>query len=206
MDFQQYMEKRFLIATILNAIDDLHTKKVKVPEATMKKLLPDAAYVTYCDAARQSMQVAISADAELWSKDRNALMREINLALNRGKISKEQKREFNLRAETLLERYHEILSMQPSDEVGFINYENSFAAPADEPFMKAQEVIEEFWLPRKRQVGEFNESQHRLYIQEESLTEFLDQLEGRAVSAGTSRAGGISASTLSLMLKMKRLQ
>lgn len=185
IDFNQYAAKRFLAGYVSIALDELGEGRT-VYYADMKRLL-GGRYPAYDRDAKADLTVAVSERAKEWDQKRTDLVRRIGFALNRKQLTDgigrdakevERRRQFNIEAEGLLESYRESIEGTP-DEAGFIIYEGSFEAPWDEPYMAAQEVIEEFRLPRLKRPGEFGEESYHQETQRRHLQELLDELEGR---------------------------
>lgn len=190
IDFNQYAAKRFLAGYVSLALDELD-KGQTVCYADMKRLL-GGKHEAYDKEHRADLSFPVSEKAKEWDKKRGDLLRRIGFALNRKQLTTsgkrshkeyEQRRQFNIEAERLLESYHELIGVNPADEEGFIIYEGSFEAPWNEPHLAALEVLEEFPLPRLRKRGEFNEDSYRREIQRRYLQELLDELEGRPEEA-----------------------
>lgn len=185
IDFNQYVAKRFLAANVSLALDEL-AEDGTIYYSDMKRLLGDR-YTDYDKDAKVELSIPVSDVAEAWAKRRDELMRNIAFAINRKQLTdcqqrsekvKQRRQEFNIEAETLLESYRELIE-GTNDEAGFINYEDWFHAPIDEPHRAAQSVIEEFPLPRRKKPGEYGEESHRRETQRHYLQELLDALEGR---------------------------
>lgn len=186
IDFNQYAAKRFLAGYVSLALDELD-KGQAVYYADMKRLL-GGKYEAYDREYKADLTWPVSEKAKEWDQKRGDLLRRIRFALNRKQLTasgkrsakeNEQRRQFNIEAERLLESYHELIGINPADEAAFIIYEGSFGAPWNEPNLAALEVLEEFPLPRLKKPGEFHEDSHRREIQRRYLQELLDELEGR---------------------------
>jgi len=186
INFNQFVAKRLLAGYVSIALDELDAGAI-LPPARMKRFLGNR-YAAYQDEAEKDNSVSVSAYALEWDAKRAKLLRSINLALVSRQISHDRprdekewqrRRKFNVAAEELLESYRESIE-GTTDEAGFINYEASYQAPADEPYGEALDVIDEFRLPRLKKRGEFGEDAYKREIQRQYLQDILDELEGRA--------------------------
>lgn len=186
IDFNQYAARRFLAGYVSLALDELE-KGQTVYYADMKRLL-GSRYEAYNREARIDLSLTVSKRAMEWDEKRADLLRRIGFAINRKQLTtsgkrsdkeKEQRRQFNIEAESLLESYHELIDLNPADEASFIIYESSFEAPLSESHRAAMEVLEEFPLPRLKKRGEFGEESYLRDLQRRCLQELLDELEER---------------------------
>jgi hypothetical protein len=185
INFNQYVARRFLAGSVSLALDELEDGNA-VHYSNIKRLLGDR-YAEYDRQAKADLSIPVSEAAEDWAKRRDDLMRNIGFAINRKQLTdgqqrsekeKQHRRQFNIEAEALQESYREIIA-GTTDEAGFINYEDWFETPIDEPHRAAQAVIEEFPLPRRKKPGEYGEEPHRREAQRHYLQELLDALEGK---------------------------
>jgi hypothetical protein len=190
IDFNQYAAKRFLAGYLSLALDELAEGQT-IHYTDMKRLL-GGKYEAYDKEDRADLSFPVSEKAKEWDRKRGDLLRRIGFAINRKQLTtngkrsdkeNEQRRQFNIEAERLLESYSEFIEGHPADEQGFIIYEGSFEAPWNEPHLAALEVIEEFPLPRLKKPGEFHEDSHRQELQRRYLQDLLDELEGRPEDA-----------------------
>ncbi|WP_440981030.1 hypothetical protein [Shinella sumterensis] len=186
IDFNQYAAKRLLLGYVSLALDGLENDQI-VPQSDMKQLL-GSRFAAYETEFKTDITPSVSEQAKGWNERRTTLMREITLAENSKRLTRERprnaketalRRKFNAEAEKLLEAYREYIE-HTTDHAAFINYESSFEAPFDEPNMVAFEVIEEFPLPRLKKASEYETESYRRETQRHHLQELLDQLEERA--------------------------